>query len=74
MFTEFLHPDAVLFGEPIDPSIKLKHPYVLKDGEIIVHQTIQRIFIPTEKTLKALRVKDKMEEKKASKDYENLYH
>lgn len=42
MFPEFLHPDAVLFGEPINPEIKCKHPYILRDGEIVVHQTILR--------------------------------
>lgn len=46
----------------------------MKDGEVIVHQIISRVYIPPEKTLKALRAKDKIASRTSSHDYEELYH
>ena len=42
MFTEFLLPEMVLFGEPLTNNIKCKHPYSYKDGELVVYQTVVR--------------------------------
>ena len=42
MFTEFLHPELVLFGDFLNPKMTCSHRVELKDGEITVHQTINR--------------------------------
>ena len=42
MFTEFLHPELVLFGDFLNPKLPCRHHVELKDGEITVHQTINR--------------------------------
>ena len=42
MFPEFLLPEMVLFGEPLNSNLKCKHPYTYKDGEIVVHQNVAR--------------------------------
>jgi len=42
MFTEFLHPELVLFGEFINPKLKCSHKIETEDGEIVIHQAINR--------------------------------
>lgn len=42
MFLEFLHPEVVLFGGPFKPDIKIHHEHITKDGELIIHQNINR--------------------------------
>ena len=42
MYPQYLQPDLVLFGEFYNPKIECEHPYSFKDGELIVHQAIDR--------------------------------
>lgn len=44
MFTEFMHPELVLFGNFLDLSRGCPHHVEVKDGEIVVHQAINRVF------------------------------
>lgn len=42
MFMEYLHPELVLFGAFLEPNKPFPHPTDRLDGEIIVHQKINR--------------------------------
>lgn len=42
MFTEFLHPELVLFGDFLNQKIGCRHHVECKEGEITVHQTLNR--------------------------------
>ena len=44
MFTEFMHPELVLFGNFMDVNRGCPHHVEVKDGEIVVHQAINRVW------------------------------
>jgi hypothetical protein len=46
MFTEFVHPELVLFGNFMNSKIGCQHPIEAVNGEIVVHQIINRIWNP----------------------------